>query len=357
MSTFSILPIELQIQILSFVHPWDYPAVLQVCSLWRSIISSRDIQKLRHPIFHGGDTEFRIHWLLYSRFYCSSHCPVCINKYESHKAQYPSLSAATAKRIFLTAKLHPLNTELTSYELWIENCTFSPASAEARSGNFRKIDIPHLHPLLNETVVSYEQLPQHDLSPEYYSSIRARLDTPFFRRHSSRLRWILRERESGDATAASLNQYTAALPISEGVYMAELGELLSIPKGMLKFHLQYDACFPHCIKRIFDKEAPTANLTIPIHPGLTVRQLVDVLWERLRKICYKNPARDIERALQVRFCIIGASEDGLPILKLSLDVEGICCQEIENLTLCGGVWESVFSRFNARDAGVILWNH
>ncbi|KAK6510225.1 hypothetical protein TWF481_004941 [Arthrobotrys musiformis] len=124
---------------------------------------------------------------------------------------------------------------------------------------------------------------------------------------------------------------------------------------MIKFHLRYNACFPHCTTKIFDKEAPTANLTVPIHPELTVRQLVDLLWTRLRKICYKNPTRNIETALRVRFSISGASDDGLPILKLDLDAEGICCEEVEGLALGGGVWESVFSRFRAEDAGVRYW--
>ncbi|KAK6499453.1 hypothetical protein TWF506_004082 [Arthrobotrys conoides] len=349
MATLSILPVELQIQILSFVHPWDYPAVLQVCSLWRSIIASRDIQDFRNPIIRAGDTDHRIHWLLYSRFYCNSHCLICKSKYESHKSLYPTLSAATAKRIFLTVKLHPLNTELTSYELWIENCTFSPSAAEVSSGDFRKINIPIVHTLLDEKVLSYERLPQGDPSPNYYPAIQEQMKDPFLSQYNNS-RWIRMFRDMVPGAASS-----GPNAPSEAIHIVQLGQLLTIPPGMPRFHLQYDACFPHCTNRIVDKDTPTANLTAPIHPALTVRQLLDLLLVRLRKICYKNPARNIERALRVRFFVDGTSEDGFPIMKLGLDAEGVCCQEVENLTLGGGVWASVFSRVKAQDAGIRYW--
>ncbi|KAK6338497.1 hypothetical protein TWF730_002560 [Orbilia blumenaviensis] len=172
------------------------------------------------------------------------------------------------------------------------------------------------------------------------------MNTHLFRRYNQRRLYRM-------VTMGS--QYTPIPPVSEAVRVVELGEQITLPESMTKFDLQYRACFPHCTTKLFDKESPTANLTFPVHPELTVRQLVDLSWTRLRKICYKNPTRNIERAVRVRLSINGVSMEGRPRLGLDLDAEGICCQEVENLTLGGGVWESVFSRFKAQDAGIRYW--
>ncbi|KAF3104798.1 hypothetical protein TWF569_010503 [Orbilia oligospora] len=136
MSVFSTLPVELQIQVLSYLYPWELLPLTSVCKLWYSTITSPT------PELHYTKQEsFVIHWLLsYSSFNCK-HQPALNHKKHLNpqsSSPKPPSQPICRRKLSLIGTLPPRSTRrITSQELWIGDCAPTTTSTT---------ESPHLLP-------------------------------------------------------------------------------------------------------------------------------------------------------------------------------------------------------------------
>ncbi|KAF3210139.1 hypothetical protein TWF192_003255 [Orbilia oligospora] len=172
MSVFSTLPVELQIQVLSHIYPWDLLPLTSVCKLWHSIITSPTPE-----LHYTKQKSFFIHWLLsYSSFNCKH--PPALNHKKHPNPQYlipkPPSQPICHRKLSLIGTLYPGSTRrIISQEFWIENCapttTSTTESPHLLPEDFKKLKLPSF--LSNHPAILSQSLHDNNTSKNQFLSI------------------------------------------------------------------------------------------------------------------------------------------------------------------------------------------
>ncbi|KAF3280477.1 hypothetical protein TWF970_002698 [Orbilia oligospora] len=283
MASFEKIPVELQAHILSFIPPWQLSAPRRVCTHWNKLIRSQ-LHRISYSILEHRGATSGIHWLLYNNYHCDPNCQTCFEKYENDKERYPTLSSATFKRVYLVGTLDS-NARICGYQVWIEKCSSTRGLSPPNIDDFKVI-----------------RFTQDDFSE--FNIMREPVLRP----------------KMGDTTVDISCQDAPILGI------------------------RYFICFPHCTTN-FTRNPTSVRRppTITIASYMTLKSTVESIWVSLKRLCFRYARNNVRTVHQVRLSIAEAytDEGTQPILRVDLDAEGACCDEI--IRKQGEVSNSVFS--------------
>ncbi|KAK6517533.1 hypothetical protein TWF281_004183 [Arthrobotrys megalospora] len=280
--TITSLPLELQSRILSFLPFLVQGTATQVCMLWRSLLNSRQLQKVRYRVIPGSrhlqtKQPLEVHRFFYSDLQCDSACVICDEDekvenrarekfYDRPPSDPESDSSTAASDSFLAMQIRRKSLEVKYYEFWVRKwpppeVNWSPAFDE----RFHKPRLQTSHPFLDDLVF----LPAAEESEK-----------------------TKRKQEAGSSRVLR-----PRAPVK--------GENVTVP---VHYRVQwYD--------RHADLEPAAADQVIHIYPTTTVGQLVSQAWKVLRKACFFSPDIDadgIEKVEYIKFQIFKPSSSGKP---------------------------------------------
>ncbi|KAF3189674.1 hypothetical protein TWF225_002810 [Orbilia oligospora] len=168
-SPIDTIPSEILTQILSSLPITSQVAAYQVCSLWRALLVTPQLQASRYQLFPRSDSSISsvqqaepiyVHQLLYNEIPCAnSACSECNERlldyeyicgFPRSEGYYPD-SVTRYLQAYLLGILGP-DQKISTYELRIKSCV--PLDNSSSAGNHIHIPISSTHPFLNEPVLA-----------------------------------------------------------------------------------------------------------------------------------------------------------------------------------------------------------